>query len=315
MGLAEQPESFPGDNDAATPVSQDTTMGSAEQPESSPGNNDAATPVPQQTFKALIRRILPIDRAIAVVTFIAGLVVAWFLAWYFGSQSLVTRIPTFAVDPVRATIVDAADTANSDIAVYYKGHPVGARAVSVIRLYFWNAGNTPIVRSEILRPLVITVGNGAQILDAKILKVSRDVTGITFAAQKGTPASALLGFNIVERNDGAALQITYAGPKDAKLEFYGITVGAPTPSVTFATSAPKPESNVTKTLNAMLAGGLCLLGAGLGYLGQRNKLTFVIGRIIIGCSSVVVVVYVVLLIYAQLNPQSIIVPPTIDVRN
>lgn len=101
----------------------------------------------------------------------------------------------------------------------------------MVRVYFWNAGNTPITKVEILEPLTITLSVGSEILDAKTLKISRDLTFITFDARDDKRNTADVNFELLEPNDGAALQITYAGPRDAKLEFHGATIGAPQPSI------------------------------------------------------------------------------------
>lgn len=165
---------------------------------------------------------MPIDRLIAIASVILG---AW-VSWYFYSLSLPTRIPTFLVDPSRAVLAGG----SPDITIQYKGKPIRQRAVNVVRVYFWNAGNTDITKTDILEPLTITVSD-SEILDAKTLKVSRELTFISLDVQKDQQNTAELDFDILESNDGAALQITYAGPVNAELEFHGATKGARSPTI------------------------------------------------------------------------------------
>jgi len=170
-----------------------------------------------------------IDRILGIVGVVLA-VVGLVAAWYFYRASLPTRIPTFLVDPVRATLVDRSDSA-SDITIFYKGHPIGPRAVNVVRIYFWNGGNTPIMKTDVLQTLAVEVTGTSEILDTKILQVSRTLTGVAFSPQGGAPNSAAVTFDLLEPDDGAALQIIYAGPRDAELKFSGVTIGAAQPTI------------------------------------------------------------------------------------
>lgn len=68
----------------------------------------------------------------------------------------------------------------------------------MVRVYFWNSGTTPITSAEILRPLTITVAsNESEILDTKVLKVSRDLTGITFTRQESARNTAEAKFDLL----------------------------------------------------------------------------------------------------------------------
>jgi hypothetical protein len=167
-----------------------------------------------------------IDRLIAIVSVVLSVLVSW----YFYRMSQPTRTPTFLVDPVRAVLAVGSSSAASDLTIQYRGNPI-RQAVNVVRVYFWNAGNTPITENEILEPMTITISPDSEILNARTLKVSHDHTFITFDVQEDKRNRANVNFQILESNDGAALQITYAGPNDAKLEFNGATIGAESPTV------------------------------------------------------------------------------------
>jgi hypothetical protein len=119
----------------------------------------------------------------------------------------------------------------------------------VVRVFFWNAGNTPIeAAKDILKPFTITISGDSEILDAVVLKVSRDITFITLDAQEDKRNKAIVNFDILESNDGAALQIAYAGPNDAKLEFDGVTIGAPSPTVIVMTDYSQYSQKISDSL-------------------------------------------------------------------
>lgn len=65
----------------------------------------------------------------------------------------------------------------------------------------------------------------------KILKASRELTGISVDVQEAKRNTANVKFELLETYDGASLQITYAGPRDAELEFNGATIGSSQPSI------------------------------------------------------------------------------------
>jgi hypothetical protein len=89
------------------------------------------------------------DHQIGIAGLVFGIVsavVGGLLSWYFYNLSRSTRIPTFLVDPARAVLADGSG-AETDITILYKGNGIGQKAVNVVRVYFWNAGNTPIIEA------------------------------------------------------------------------------------------------------------------------------------------------------------------------
>jgi hypothetical protein len=101
-------------------------------------------------------------------------------------------------------------------------------------------------------------------LDSRPLAISRDITGITIApTPNGAPNRIAIGFNILEKGDGAAIQIIYAGPPNAPVDFEGIIVGAPKPSIeVLKANADDPETakRLRKAMNLLfLAMGLLFI--------------------------------------------------------
>jgi hypothetical protein len=150
------------------------------------------------------------DRSLAIVSLVAGVILGLggiLSGYYFYIQSIQERIPTFLISPVRASIVKSDSNDLTDLSILYKGKPVQKNVVAV-RIYMWNGGNLPIMKSDILRPIRIVFPEDAKILDYKILKHSRDVSNIEITSTNYSNVN--LYFDILEHNDGVAIQVIYA---------------------------------------------------------------------------------------------------------
>src|SRR5216683_2635049 len=138
------------------------------------------------------------------------------LALYFHAQSIQERSPTFYVSPQRAVIVDARRPTSSDLQILYRGKLV-ATSVTTVTVYLWNEGRMPIRANDVLGgPVAIELAAGAEILEVRVLKVSRPViqfsqAGVSDKAKNQLPVS----FDILEQHDGAAIQLTYSGDPSA----------------------------------------------------------------------------------------------------
>ncbi len=109
------------------------------------------------------------------VLFGIATVISLGLAYYWHAQSIQERAPTYYVSPERTRIVDISVPAPSQLQVLYKGKNLNAN-VSALTVYLWNDGKQPIKTDDILEPLAIRIEPGCEILDARILSVSRAVT-------------------------------------------------------------------------------------------------------------------------------------------
>ena len=164
------------------------------------------------------------DRLLSLLSVGTG-VIGLGLAFYFYRRSVEERIPTYYVDPVRTSIVASTGAKPSELEVLYNGTPLKEGDVTAVRVYFWNDGRMPIRNTDILRPLSLVVNPSARILDARVLKSSRQVTNIAVGLQSSMGGVPLL-FDVLEENDGAAIQIIYAGSPSADIAITGVVVGA-----------------------------------------------------------------------------------------
>ena len=101
--------------------------------------------------------------------------------------------------------------------------------VSAVVIYFWNAGNIPIHSTEILekdRAIHCVFPDNVQILKSIVLRTTRDIINLQTHFSTTNPHIFDITFDILEHNDGAAIQIIYAGPVNAEPKFTGTIEGA-----------------------------------------------------------------------------------------
>jgi hypothetical protein len=170
------------------------------------------------------------DRSLAILSLVVGVILGLggiISGYYFYIQSIQERIPTFLISPVRVSIVKSDSNDLTDLSILYKGKPVTQKNVIAVRIYMWNSGKLPISKSDVLKPIRFVFPEDAKILDYKILKYSRDVSNIQISSTNGSNILDLT-FDILEHNDGVAIQVIYAGPLNAKIDLLGSVIGVPT---------------------------------------------------------------------------------------
>lgn len=148
-----------------------------------------------------------------LVSFI-GMVLSIVLAIYFGVSSKQTRELVIASDPAVA-VVKAGQASSID--VIYHGQKI-TTDVYARQIYFWNVGTESIRTENVLEPIGIVIPHG-KILETRVKKVSRPLTGITTAISSSDEVG--VSWKILEHNDGAAIEIIYASPDASRVEAVG----------------------------------------------------------------------------------------------
>jgi len=180
----------------------------------------------------MLKRILPYIGPLIGLTGVS-------LALYFHAQSVQDRKPLYYLGQ-RATIVDSAVAATSPLQVLYQVHPVGNTILVEVVLYFWNGGKLPIRTEDVLEPVAIQLASG-EILESRVLHISRSVTKFEIHPVSESAKNVLpMSFGILEHDDGAAIQLIYAGKSDIAITVNGIIVGAGTPR--FFSEGPRLHS-------------------------------------------------------------------------
>ena len=150
------------------------------------------------------------------------------LAYYWHGQSVEKRIPMYHRQ-LGTTLVSKSVPAPSELRVLYKGKELDSE-VSAVVVYIWNAGKLPIKAEDVLEPLTIELEPKCEILESRILKVSRPVTKFSTGDVKANAQNRLpLSFSILEQNDGAAIQVVYTGGFFTNAIVKGTVLGAGEP--------------------------------------------------------------------------------------
>ena len=162
------------------------------------------------------------DIIISSVISIAITIVFGYYFLYIGNRE---RKPTFYLDPTRTTILDKINAANAPLMLLKSNGDTIHADVTSVYFYFFNQGSETIKRENVYEPLKIVLRDKAEILDFKLLKVARSVSGIKLA--RDTVSNSLsINFKALEKDDGLVGQIIFEGNKNAGITLEGGIEGA-----------------------------------------------------------------------------------------
>jgi hypothetical protein len=136
---------------------------------------------------------------------------------YIGNRD---RKPTFYVDPVRTVILDKKNVGNAPLLLLKSNGDTITSDVTSVYFYFFNQGKETIKQQNIYAPLKIVLSDRAKILDFKILKVARPVSGMQL--KMDTVENFLnIDFKAMEKDDGMSGQLIFEGNKNATISVEG----------------------------------------------------------------------------------------------
>lgn len=158
------------------------------------------------------------------ITGLIATIIGIILSVYFFLASREKVELTYFVHPAKAAVVRRGQT--SRLAVQFDGQVLTSDATAA-QIAFWNAGSKPIRANSVLSPLVIRTRNKERILEAKLRKTSRDVVNITLDPSRLAAGEVVIGWNILEQNDGGILQIIYAGDETVNIQAHAVLEGQP----------------------------------------------------------------------------------------
>ena len=157
------------------------------------------------------------DIIISSVISIAITIVFGYYFLYIGNRE---RKPTFYLDPTRTIILDKAHAANAPLHLLKSNGDTIRADVTSVYFYFFNQGSETIKRENVYEPLKIVLRDKAEILDFKLLKVARPVSGIKLV--RDTAGNSLsINFKALEKDDGMVGQIIFEGKKNATITLEG----------------------------------------------------------------------------------------------
>lgn len=257
------------------------------------------SPLTQQPYipTSLELRTLNLVRnnLIGLVGLLVGLV-GIALSIYFYTASLRARQPVFVQDPVRSVILSPERLAKTPIRVVGPDGRTMTKDLVSTRFYFWNAGEEPIRKEDVLTPIRVSLGEGASLVDVNVAHISREVTGFSVSTIGEPPVALQIDFDILEHNDGSTVELLFTGNPDTSLGVSGQVVGARritrSPDLQAARFWYEYAEEVGITLGAII------LVAGFGVFSSwitdhfplwRSKLSKRANRIIIITGKVVLV--------------------------
>lgn len=155
-----------------------------------------------------------------IISSIISIVITLVFGYYFLYVGIRERRPTFYVDPTRTVILDKKNAANAPIQLLKSNGDTIYSDVTSIYFYFFNQGQETIKHENIYSPLKIVLSDSAEILDYKVLKVARSVSGIE-VTQDTIGNSLDINLKALEKDDGFVGQIIFEGNKNASVGIEG----------------------------------------------------------------------------------------------
>lgn len=146
------------------------------------------------------------------------------VAVYLGLVSRRRRELVFSVNPVRTRIVRSRRA--TDLKVLYRDEPLGNVDITAVQLALWNAGNESIKTEHVRKEIAVTTKPQVRILEASVRIVSPN-TGFNLLDSTESKAKGRVpvSWKILERNEGASIQLLYLGTSKVDILFEGLIEG------------------------------------------------------------------------------------------
>ena len=145
-------------------------------------------------------------------------------AVYFGLTSRRRRELLFSVNPVRTKVVTSGQA--TDLKVSYRDEPFGDIDVTAVQLAIWNAGYESIKKEHVRKEIVVTTKPQVRILEASVRTGSPD-TGFKLldSTDSKVEGRVPVSWEILERNEGASIQLLYIGTSEVDILVEGLIEG------------------------------------------------------------------------------------------
>jgi hypothetical protein len=154
----------------------------------------------------------------------------------------------YRLSPSRSVVVSKAQAGN--LRVLHGDREIEAD-VTAVQLSIWNEGRGVVRADGVLDPLRIVMNPPTKILTASIQKTTRDVTELGLDQASLESGTVPIRFRILEQDDGALVQLVYAGPPSVDISVAGVIEGQRTIE---AKGKPQPMSPWAKVGVTLVAG-------------------------------------------------------------
>jgi len=157
---------------------------------------------------------------ISLTVAIIGLVVM--IVLFFVSQT--SRELVYVVNPVKTSVVTKGQA--TELKIMHKGVDLGDVDITAAQVAIWNSGEESIRKENILKDIIIRTDPPVPILEVSIVKCLRDadITGFSILESPKLLETGKLpvSWRILEKNDGASIQLIYLGSTDVHIIVEGL---------------------------------------------------------------------------------------------
>jgi len=167
----------------------------------------------------------------------------------------------------------------------YRGKKI--ETATVTRVLFWNAGRETIHGTDMAEadPLTIRTKKGCEILDARVTQMKKPANQFTVVL--GQDSEVRIGFDYIDRNEGAVIQLIHTGRSSDDIQVLGTIKGVGTLarrsayvytiglfSLRFGITTPKRRRHLTGALLILLGTIFPLMILLMPQLSTRPKLEY-----------------------------------------
>lgn len=173
-----------------------------------------------------------------------GIAFAIFTYW----QTRLSPELTVAQQPVQTTIARSGEL--SRMTVQYDGRELKSD-INATQIAIWNGGNKPILPSDVLDSVLLSLDAPSEILEVSVRKVSRQVVAPTVTVVGVAKRFVHFAFKILEPDDGVIVQITYSGKQGARVRATANVIGQSAIRIANDVSA-QPQNTTADTRTSRL---------------------------------------------------------------
>ena len=140
----------------------------------------------------------------------------------FYYQSIKEPELTYSINPTKTKIFKGGET--SALNISYEGKSI-KKDVTAIQIAIWNRGKRSIKLDHIIKAIEIYSNPKVKIIESSVRNISRDAIGFSLSNDDLEKGILKVNWKILEKNDGASIQIVYIGPDDIDFKIRGSVEG------------------------------------------------------------------------------------------
>jgi hypothetical protein len=145
--------------------------------------------------------------------------------------------------------------------------------VNMAYLTVWNNGDRPLVKSDIMKPIIINIPE-SKILSVKLKATNRHESRIECKKRDSSADKLILEWDFIEGGDAAVLQIIYEGPIADDILVDGIVLGQRDKKISYFNEKQVPNMKIKSLLLTILVHSIMFIALVLTalstYKTERN---------------------------------------------